>query len=574
MLPQGLTEDGGRRARVILGALALLFVALCVPSLNRPIEKWENQNFSAAERLATTGGLGDAEQIGAILIHPPVWCYTMAAAFRLFGVGDAQAKIPGLLVVLATGLVLFSLAKLALGDERKALIAAGLYLLHPLVIQGGLSDDFTDGTLLPLALLSFFVCWFRSSSWPEAKRTALLAAVFAVCLWTKLTTPLGLIPCLWLFSLVKDRGVRWNPIQSASLIAIAGGAAFALTWSAYCRALSASSGVPMSELLLRPLKFITNSGGGTFSVTGVPWRDYAVLWARALLWFGPLLFSTAAWAMLRRVKQLAGGAETVGRDILLIFALIVMAAYTVMQGGAGAFPKYFIALVPFLALYAADAIDFNAGLAEISLLFAGGLAYYFFIAGDPLYVLNYGLRGCALNSDCRAQALRLALKLALYALPVVGLGAFSAARSEKHFFSSRILVLIFSAQTAMSLLQATSPYFVRYFYGASISDFRSAVEKISGLPEPRTALAPGTFLFLARAHSVRCENARGNVWEHPDAIERCVADGAPQSFVYGLPENTIGQVMSISRDKTLDAILARRYRKQAVGDWTVWTRDD
>ena len=167
--------------------ILLLAVALSVPLLNKPYLYWEWLNLSAAESILETGMPRAALwSDDPLLIHPPSWAYAIAFSQGILGNHFWSARLPGLCVFLVTGLLLWLLI-LQLGYGMvTAHVASVIYLTNPFALQGMLSLDFTDGSLLPLSAVLFSLVSVASRSHPLRTQVVMLGLCLCFAFWAKI----------------------------------------------------------------------------------------------------------------------------------------------------------------------------------------------------------------------------------------------------------------------------------------------------------------------------------------------------------------------------------------------------
>jgi hypothetical protein len=497
----------------------------------------------------------------------------MGVSLKVFGYGDIQARLPGLIAMALTGLLLWLLAKMILKSEAGAFIALGLYLTHPFAIQGALSSDFTDGTLLPLTITSFILCWLYSAKWPLVKRIALIGACFSVCLWAKLTTPLALIPCIILVG-VGCYGAKTAIVLSAG-VALVGVGIFGATWLIYCKKLHLllPGNFPFTDLFMTPLYYLA---GGKAAL--LPWelssRDTAIQLTRIILWLGPLFLFVSTIGLSKRLQEIISNCKIDIEDIIWLLAIIVIMGYTFIQGGVGAFPKYYLTIVPLLAIYAARWITSEhqnltkSTVFEILLILLISTGYFYLVVGDYIYIFNHDIRNTLIFAGTKSAISHLILKLALYCVPPLSLWIFLKNSKRTLSFRSVICIFVFSGQIAISLLQGISPYMTKYYYGTPINDVHSVIRILKGIKEPRVIIAPKEFIYSAEAKApIR---SFSEVWDDPEKLKELVSKYRPQAIVYGLPTHTVHWIRKVSLDSQLLQILHKNYIEQQVGEFTIW----
>lgn len=171
-------------------------------------------------------GEGHEEHLG--LYHPPLYIYMLGAHIKIFGFSENTVRSFGLFCTLITTLLTAILgSRISQLNPRLFIpIFVALYLSSPYTIANTTLPDIDQSILPPLFVL-YLIFLF------ENKRDQILLVAFTVLLWTKLTTPLALIPfslIYWYFqkqsiSEIVSRGIR-----------VFGGAllAFIISYSIYC----------------------------------------------------------------------------------------------------------------------------------------------------------------------------------------------------------------------------------------------------------------------------------------------------------------------------------------------------
>ena len=153
----------------------LLFLVLAAHQAAKPLHL-DNMDFPAvAEATAHSGKpvyyRGEENRLHSGLYHPPLYIYTLAAWFRLFGFGPAQARMFGALCALLQGWLALQILSLLFGSERVrqwSWLFWPLFLLNPYTLQGSAIADIDStiyGPLLSLVLFSAL-----RISWQDGRR--------------------------------------------------------------------------------------------------------------------------------------------------------------------------------------------------------------------------------------------------------------------------------------------------------------------------------------------------------------------------------------------------------------------
>lgn len=258
--------------------------------------------------------------------HPPLYMYSLAAAAAILPPTNWSLRLAGLLFLLATLLVAWRLtARLAPELPRiTRAIPLAIALLSPLVVEAALFLDI-DGTVLCTALLLFLERWLAWRDRLTAPRVAALAALFALSLGAKLTTPFLALAAAAFHALLDERRTR---LTAALVVAGAAGTAlFGAAYLAYCAAADYPAGYMFDLYGTRRDQI----GSGTSAAA----LALAVRWN--LTWISPaLVLLIALYAGVRSGALLRGG-KPEDADILWIFAAINAVLYV---GVAAYWGKY------------------------------------------------------------------------------------------------------------------------------------------------------------------------------------------------------------------------------------------
>ena len=289
----------------------------------------------AEDRLVQPHGyLGYGARYG--LWHPPVYLYSLAASLALFGVGDWQLRMVGLLwfgVSLWLGTRLLRRAPGLAGPRSPPLaigVALALALLTPLLMEGSLAVDI-DNTSLTASLLLWLWVYVRAPDQFTLRRSLVLALIFTGCLWSKLTSPFLLLAGTVLYQGL--RGHWGRGVLQGITVAVLGTALFALTYRLYCWG-TAYPPAFMFEFTYGPRRY------GYAAASSLPHLLQALRWH--VVWLSPavtLLFGTVA---VSRVRTLWRRRPPDVMDLLLIVCLLGLATYVVWAGRWGKYSMPFV----------------------------------------------------------------------------------------------------------------------------------------------------------------------------------------------------------------------------------------
>jgi 4-amino-4-deoxy-L-arabinose transferase-like glycosyltransferase len=438
---------------------AAAFVVLVATQLGKPLI-YDDANFAfAAQAVADTGlpfgnqgwmsERGDFSQRDQwALWHPPLYVY-MLGVFAKFGWTPAVLRLPGLLGGLASALLTYLLARdLTRGPvvarQMAGACAVALFLLCPLAVQSALVVDIDFALLLPLTLLFLWLYVRRAP-------LRLLAVLFGLLLWTKMTNPLPVLLVLVVWQLL--RGQPRAAAMHLSVIGLGGIALFIATWVVIGRWLGFPLDMP-------------------FGVNLVQWQDSAEVARRAyaspgafieglqpsVLWISPGLVALGLAAIAMRCSQLVRCWRFRHADVLIGLIIVFVLGY--VNKNAGWLPKYQVALVPLLACLAAPPIAHAwCDRPRLTLGIAAASAITSFVV-----VLRLVRDDWALQRSYAVDALAMAWLVGLLALAIVialplraaGIAAFGALAG---------MALGWSAGT--DVVRASAAYATTYQYGTT-----------------------------------------------------------------------------------------------------------
>jgi 4-amino-4-deoxy-L-arabinose transferase-like glycosyltransferase len=307
----------------------------------RPITRARADIARFASADLASGSPADERDIDYALWHPPLYLHLMALVFDLAGTGPAQARLIGLGCLLATVFAIYGLSQEVFRDraDRRAigLLAAFLFAVNPLAIQGALVVDI-DNTLLTPALLLTLLAIVRSLDGSRASRDLALGGLFAGLLWVKLTTPPVLVLALAIFLAAREgAGVA---LRRAGVIAAVGGAGFLGTWSAYARAQGVPAAAPFGHLVG---SVVGLGPHGSFPTVAL---EAALALARLALWASPFLVLLWGMSLARRASEFASARAVRSEDLLHLTAALVLVTYLIVGKTTFSFPRYDYPVLP------------------------------------------------------------------------------------------------------------------------------------------------------------------------------------------------------------------------------------
>lgn len=237
----------------------VLFIILCICiyllfalfSIREPIMA-DQINFFNAAKLLDIGNVFFGKRTPLVSLdfpHPLLYVHLLSFIDKFWGINTVNARLIGILCFIITLLFIYFISKKIFEYDNNgrliALLACFLYSINPMVIQGSLLIDI-DNTILTVALLFFIFYFVRFSERLNFKNLFLLGLLFALSLWTKLTTPLILILSIIMFHFLN--GTYKKGLLQAFVILTIGVTLFLFTWRLYCYVYSQPFFAPFGSL--------------------------------------------------------------------------------------------------------------------------------------------------------------------------------------------------------------------------------------------------------------------------------------------------------------------------------------
>ena len=167
-----------RREKTWWAVLAAAVLLRLVTLQAYPLHDTTEARYAEIARLMLAGGDWIMPQIEAGVPFwgkPPLSVWLTAASFGIFGLNEFAARLPALLMALATAAVVFDFGR-ELGGRLRGLVAATILLTSALgfVIAGAVM---TDGALLAAATLAMVAFWRAANDASRTRGYAFFAAI-------------------------------------------------------------------------------------------------------------------------------------------------------------------------------------------------------------------------------------------------------------------------------------------------------------------------------------------------------------------------------------------------------------
>ena len=516
MPPEGETHHwylkahlGPLRGGALWGSLAVIlaFLVISVPQWGQPYVIDEAVFPYVADGIVKNGAPffynGEFRPHDLGLWHPPLYDYLLAGQVRIWGMSPYAIRSFGAICVIAS----FFIATLALRRIAPQLkqygyvVMAALFLLNPLVISDALVPDI-DGTLgLFVVTLSI---WLSTVVAQVALSRRLILGLFGfavLAVSTKFTIAaiVALIIACSALIATQQRWIKllWVVIAFAAGTAVSLGLLFAL-------------GAMLKFDAYAPFEYLFGSLGsrapGRSGIIGT-YDTLVVGPGSNVVWIGPalVLSAIAAILILLVVKPAAVSRSLAG--LLVVSSLLIVVAYSYISGSPFGFPKYTAVVVPGLALvttlivtllpnpFAVKSSRTRATTKVLSIAYSAIL-----VAGTVgIFVISHRIE----RTDPRSVSELLILAIATFLCVVIATTVFamllpiSRANQGMRRLRNAVLVgLLFAAvltpamvQTSSSVVNLTSPFSTRYYYGEQgMSEFLARATKM--IPRGVSIISP------------------------------------------------------------------------------------
>lgn len=411
---------------------------------------------------------GEASPSHIGLYHPPLYIYLLATFIKIFGFTETTVRMFGAICSLVSAFLVFMIFRTLFTKKKHRyfeLIFLGLFLFHPYTVANATLPDI-DSTVLPVMILLYlyFLVYFYKYNWSRFKRSQpgvflkkslfqniSLAVIFALCLWTKITTPL-VLPFASVL-ILKALGLDWKKaILSATLVSVLGAVLFLSTYFAFCS---------IQELpFTYTFKFLVASfskGTQSDSVSRVH------LIVQNLKYFPQF----ANWLTLPYIiaffvscvflfKRKMSSAYTIA-GILALIGLMLMMFYLGLISPFGGYFKYpfagFALLIIPIALFISDSLRPIKIVHVLAILIASAIFAGFQISNQP----DISIRE---SQPLSMLTLLLAGSISILLFKI-------SFKKYGNSLKSILLVIMVGVSVGISREQALAPYPTKYYYGQS-----------------------------------------------------------------------------------------------------------
>jgi len=543
--------------------LAALLLGLSLPRVFQMGGQDEVLHYVALGQRLFDHGYTRPDQL--ITFSPHLYGLAIWLAHLLCGPGLPAARFPGLVAWSLT----FFLCWVWLAPRNRTRSAApagwalALLATTPLALQAAAIVDI-DNTILVPAVLALCLAVHPFVEGPRLWPGVWVAALLALALWCRLTTPTVLLPVFLLFAWLRG-GPR---VAGRLAVAFAAGVAlFLVTWWGYCHATGVDFSGPF-EYLVASFAFCTVG-----EERGIGPGKVALTVLYTVFWLGPALACLCGLLGLERLQRLRRRREVEAGDLFLLAGGAILGGYGLVGGTLFGFPKYHCPALPLLLIALAGSfrtalhpIGRNGWLAALGVLLAG-LALQVLVIGDPLLVLRLPLREAVYHGEGARGVLVAGVVVPLLLAVALGGGLLVLlCRLRLLALPCALASLALGMNAGMACLQLSSGYQTGYNYGDQ-GDAQAVTRLLAAhLPRGTTAIVPGEIVYLLDRPEVR--SVPNEWWLDPEVLCRVLSARRVHAAAISLLTNTTAQVSLLV--EVASALPA--YQRLDVGRYVVFLR--
>lgn len=303
---------------IIIAAIAIRLLGIFQP-INEDELHW---TYSTVER----------DWLGTIMRNAPLSIYATNTVSAIFGTQTWAIRLTFVLAGIATILLSAKLAKKQYG-KKTALITAGLLAIHPLHILASLQEAY-EGSFLTLFLVTTIYCLYEYHQSNKKKWLYLLGISFGLALLSKTSAIFIIPPIILIYLLLKTKKIHaiLDTIKATTI----GIAVFIFGFA-----------IP-SIILKSPalINTITQLASQT-QLTRESILPLVIQYAHAIIWIGPIFTVIPLYLIISKK------ADLLNSTVIIWTALFYFVA---IQENAPPIERYYMILLPFLAILAANFI--------------------------------------------------------------------------------------------------------------------------------------------------------------------------------------------------------------------------
>ncbi len=494
---------------------------------------------------------------------PPLYLGLLFTSVVFFGVNELSLRLVGVLCVAAGAYFIIRIAR-RLYHSLPYAVAAGslaalLYAIHPMTVQGSLLIDIDNTVMTPLLLLTIIsLIGYRA----QVKHShIMLLIVVTLFFLAKLSTPIIFMAAAVIVS--GKTAAQKDERRDIAVISFSAFGLFLLLWSAITTAGGVSFGYPFQHWA-----FLVHTG------FFAPLRDirlFAQNIADLAVWFNPALLVATILCAIRPEE----GLRAVPGQRYLSAGVMVLLTYLAIAPIDFGFPRYYVPLVALSALLLAPELCRLAHEAYVVkklpllIIVAGFLVAVFLFAGDPVYAVRYLLRRQLILGVGDAHLALLKIMVAF--LVATGATVLTVAQIApmRRVLVTALAMTGVAGSLSLSLMQARAPYQTNYDYGQK--KFTLITTFVRGRLGPGDKIiAPPDLVYYAN------RGQDTEVWHKaaagPEAFLAAIDDPKVRVVAYGVASCGTETYRRVLRDPRVMRALETTFTLVTIEEYSVWVR--
>lgn len=568
---------------ITFAILAILFLSFPFFSYSKPVVDMEVVYENAAHAINTIGLVNLTNQYywdQVTYAHPPVYILSLSLFCKMFGLNLVSMRLLGFAAVLLMALLVYFLSQEIFKEKKDrlwlGLLCSLLYLSIPLIIQGSVLLDI-DNTLLPISMIIFVMAYIHFCRQMNAKKIILLGCLFALALWSKITTSLVLIIAIGVFHLL-ERNFR-QALKRPLVIFLIGASIFLATFSLYCCL------VNWKCFRVVPMVFSVawiKQPAGTFY-----FKIFTMLKTilRLSLWMSPYLILLWLISLKESFERIYKGLSMNPLNFLSIYSCLILLGYLYF-GGSHVFPRYHIPMIFAICILVTNSIQeiFKGLRTKESIFYIAAIlfmtGYYVFVVKDMLYFTNYELK-VALTLDIppnKELLFTIVKQVVFYVLPLPAV--FLLVKSmRKEWAASRailsaLFILTVSSNVGLNILQAKSDYACTEHYGTNgqrevVSFLKNHIDLNKG---DEIITHCDINYYLGKRDFPIDPFIELELKYDPLKLLMALKDKKIKALVCNVPQFTLRQIKEVIRDKNVQKLLEKEFIEFRFQSYRVWLK--
>lgn len=509
--------------------------------------------------------------------HPPVFILSLSLFYKLFGKNLFSLHLLGWISFFIMIILVYYLTRAIFTEDKNSLtiarIAAFLYASCPFLIQGAVMLEI-DNTVLPVAISIFIITFVKIYNKINFPRMIMLSFLFALALWTKITTPLAIILAVSLFYFAK-RDFR-NALKLPLLISIIGVSLFLCTFFFYCKYIASFSCLKVVPLVFS-VAWIKQPLGSIFFKLVTMFK----IIIRLSFWISPFFLFLWFIGLTTSLKHIFRERKILPMEFLSIYSCVILLGYLYF-GGSHVYPRYHLPMMMAVAIISAAVVsrfflELNTKEKLIYLFITLLLiVYYIFIVGDVLYLTNFKLKEAVILNTIASAIPELKLHLLLYGFPFfilfLGIKLFKRKYVLIKNFVLTSLILAIAVNISLNVLQAKAKYETLDWYGTEARDEVLTFLRRNMPYDPKIIAPVDINYYLGKRSYPMDPFVELGLKYNPQKLLVALKDKELKALVYNIPQLTLGQIKYVIGDKEVQQLLNDEFMELTFKSYRIWLR--